>query len=354
MPGLQQYNPKKMSAQEFAPIEQAFFVEDYGDRGKREEIYKQLDTFFGPLSLPEKQAYQNTHWKFYVYCSWQMMNTMDKERVVMLFAEQVPDALRLDIDVWEKLMWYFTATGLSEASVESQYGKIRNALFGSGIVLGTFKDKSVTVQDVVGEIKQIDRGGNDSMKMAELRSKVKALFFSKDYTIPSAVGTDIDQAVSRFIDLVHFFMGIEPETVQFVVDRFILQGSTVDLDAPAQLPQQVEKAPKPGEKKPTPPATPKKRTPPVPAKKAPQPPKLSTPKSPPPPSKPPQKKGGYAEIKAMIESRFHPDANGEFANVEGVLMLLDGLAEEKKDEKIRDLYYFDEQTGGFKWNDALL
>ena len=60
------------------------------------------------------------------------------------------------------------------------------------------------------------------------------------------------------------------------------------------------------------------------------------------------------EIQALINHRFGKDETGAYRNVEGVLATLASFAEKYNDESIAELLYFDEDTGGFVWNEELL
>ena len=55
------------------------------------------------------------------------------------------------------------------------------------------------------------------------------------------------------------------------------------------------------------------------------------------------------EIQALIDSEFKKDETGQYEDIEGVFGKLDELATEYNDESIRELLYFDENTGGFVW-----
>ena len=62
----------------------------------------------------------------------------------------------------------------------------------------------------------------------------------------------------------------------------------------------------------------------------------------------------YADIKSELEQQFSYDDTGELQPIEEVLAKLSQLAEENNDEKIEELYMFDEDAGKFIWDDDLL
>jgi len=59
----------------------------------------------------------------------------------------------------------------------------------------------------------------------------------------------------------------------------------------------------------------------------------------------------YEGIKRAISKEFPLDSDGNFTDVEGVLKKLNVLSVDYNDPTIADLYYFDEQTGEFKWRE---
>ncbi|MFA6105784.1 MAG: hypothetical protein WC725_04310 [Patescibacteria group bacterium] len=62
----------------------------------------------------------------------------------------------------------------------------------------------------------------------------------------------------------------------------------------------------------------------------------------------------YKEIRKQLESRFAKDSYGHFLNVTDVLNELQKISVTQEDPHIKDLYYFNEQAGGFEWNENLL
>jgi len=58
----------------------------------------------------------------------------------------------------------------------------------------------------------------------------------------------------------------------------------------------------------------------------------------------------YSEIKSKIIQFFPKDVKGEIIDNEGVFEVLEKTAAKYNDEKIKEMYYFDEESGKFKWN----
>src|SRR3989339_132554 len=58
----------------------------------------------------------------------------------------------------------------------------------------------------------------------------------------------------------------------------------------------------------------------------------------------------YSEIKIGIENKFTKDTEGQFVDLAGVLEEIESLSDRYKDAKIKDLYFFEENEGKFKWS----
>ena len=58
----------------------------------------------------------------------------------------------------------------------------------------------------------------------------------------------------------------------------------------------------------------------------------------------------YQEIKQEIENKFSKDKDGDYEDIPGVLELLERIAKEQNDDKITELFFWDEDSEKFKWN----
>lgn len=61
-------------------------------------------------------------------------------------------------------------------------------------------------------------------------------------------------------------------------------------------------------------------------------------------------KPSYPEIKSKILQFFPKDENGEIVDNEGVFEVLEKTAMKYNDEKIKEIYYYNEETGKFEWS----
>lgn len=319
-------NPRKIELSNITAIEVDFWQQIQGNSDAADEVYQELSGFFadqGPAAIYNDYYY--SYWRWFTELMWTRSGNF--ESMVFsnqLMAKQVPIALALGYDVWDALIWHLHFRTPFSDDMASVYGSFQKAFFESDAIVGSYKGALVAVKDLVPEIEKINRPNANSLETAETMSKIQACF--ADYSNrPELVNYFIkpEKSTDLFVGLVNFFLGVKPDRILYVVDGYVHGSTATD--------QNTAPAIQPGEE-----------TAEVATDTAAVVASTSAPKA------------AYTDIKTMIEARFTRDASGEFANLDGVLALLDSLATEQGDEQIRDLYYFDEGTGKFQWNEGLL
>ncbi|MBU0596859.1 hypothetical protein KJ641_00030 [Patescibacteria group bacterium] len=323
--------PQNLTIEEIQKKELEFSSLSLGEKGK-EQAWAEMHEYFSQALIADDRKFWYSYFRWYTKLSWQYLMTREHEFITsMAIPRQLPMAIMLDFDVWSELMWYFTFKFPEEKELVIFYAQIKKNLFESQQVLGEEKGVSVMLRDIIKEIIVIDRQGNDSLQVAEMQAKLGRLFFPSDKEeIKMIFSENHDEMVGRFYDLIHFFMGVESDGIGYVVKIFENPEKAEFLEKFAS--GEIELA-TPVESIPTPISISKS----VPKEK--------------PIEKPKEKnKPTPAEIKKLVETRFKPNTEGEIENIEGVMAMLDSLAEEYGDERIRELYYFDEDSEKFIWN----
>jgi len=366
----------ELSNEEIEKKEQEFsdFISDVS---KSEAVFKELQSFFADLSLSESiKKYGMTYWRWYVWLTWDRLNSLKKEELVSVFGSQVPVAFFLDFDVFKCLMEYFISNNYFEGDLDFLYVKVKKSFQESQAIIGVWGGKDVTVAELVKEIKLIgDR--KDSLEQAEFESQISQIFFPNNPLVDEYVLVDFDKAVQRFVDLVMFFQIIDENSIWVVVNNFINSKNFKNVNSVEEFPVskkralpttlksgepsssepqnlaskfesmsknldlEIEESKKQEEKPITPAAPVAKAEPekPVIVKQTPQ-------------EKPvvePQARLSTAQIKSQIESEFKKDIDGNFINIEGVMRKLEEFTEMYNDPKIADLIYYDEEDDKFKW-----
>lgn len=326
---------KKLGEEELARLDSEYRAELSTKPAEREEAWESWNSFFAQANPNTDWEYRWSYFRWYTDLTWLRFGKLTEEEILkMAFGRQVPTALWSEIDVWQDLMFYFDDL-VDPELVESAYGKIRQAFFASEAVVGMWQNKMVTVAELVKDIKIINQPNADTLRSAEILSKIKQIFTQSNnekYALAS-----VDWVVDRFVGLVNFFLGVEPKGAWVVADHFVnpekyeeSDEDSTDVETTIDVPTEQT------ESEPVNSVPPEVETV-VPVEEPPAAPAM-----------------GYADIKNMVEARFTHDATGEFTNLDGVLALLETLANDQGDDQIRELYYFDEGAGKFQWNDALL
>lgn len=290
------------------------------DPDARTEAWKNWHAFFSKKDLNTDWEYRWSYFRWYTDLTWRRLNQLTVEEVAQIaFGRQLSTALRLDFDVWEELVLYLN-TLIDPQAIESAYLQIQESFFSSNVIIGLVSQNPVTVQQSINNLRIINQENTDSLRSAELFAKIKPAFTEIEPGTEAFWLSTPEVFFDRFVGLVNFFLGVDKDHIWFVVDSFInperyKEGSQL-AEKESAIAEVVLTEPTVEEKK--------------------------------------VSKVSYADIKNMIEARFTRDTSGEFANLDGVLALLDSLATDQGDDQIRELYYFDEGTGKFQWNEALL
>lgn len=317
---------QKKSTAEFEELEKAIFDNDQ-TFDQIYETWQSLDQFFHSASYEQDLEFGLTYFRLYVRLTWkEMLSAIDSNYFVEVIRRQISMAVLLDFDVLNQIMWYLGQNNADKNTLTSLYSKVKSAFLESEEVIGKWNGKDVKIKEIISEYVLLKNRGGSSMEEAEYVSKLKQIMFPKEAA--EYILVDSDAGVERFLELVEFFQVIDNEKIWPVVDAFLNPEKYQNVEGQPAVPA------------PTP--VPKPAAPPVQASKpsvAPPVPKPSVPVKP-----------TSQQIKSQIESQFKKDAEGNFADVEGVMAKLGELAEKNNDQSIADMLYYDEKTAKFVWN----
>lgn len=284
-----------------------------------EKVWQALRSFFSDKNSQVDWQYRQSYWRWYTDLTWRRLGRLDDDAFLnTAIKRQVPMALTMGFDVWNDLMFRLNDL-IDPQLVKNAYEKIRSTFLESEAVVGADSSVVYTVADLVKKLKASNQPGSDSLSSAEGLATVKRVFqgANKEYGIES-----VEVVFDRFVGLVNFFLGVEPEDAWFIVDAYVNpeKYEKTEAGAPGNVPENNNTNTN-----------------------------IATTES-----TVEVNQVNYTDIKSMIEARFTRDGSGEFTNLDGVLALLDSLAADQGDDQIRELYYFDEGAGKFQWNEALL
>lgn len=333
------FTPQKKTPAELATLDGAF---SGLQPSEMEKAWSELDAFFRSAGYENDKTMRWDYFRWYTDLSWKFIRNQSPEFVIeVAIARLVPLGILLEIDVFKEFLYYCYFKPFDQNTLAGFYSKVKSAFLQSNAYVGTWQGKDVLLKDVVADVQKVNRPNATSLDNAEILGKIKEIFYLKnDPNFERYVVVSPDQAADHLVGFINFFLGVEPGDIWVIVDSF------VHPDKYEQMAQQTD------EEEATLSTTPSEIASvavveelPVAAAVEPLAPLA-------PPS--PIETMSHADIRAMIEARFSQDKDGQFVNIDGVLSLLDSLATEMDDDRIRELYFFDEASGGFKWNDALL
>jgi len=318
------------------------------DLSKRDEYWKILHESFKDGSTKNQFKYFSTFWRWYTMLTWRRINELSYEEFVNIaIGRQIPMALLLGFDVFDKIIHYLWIKSTDPKEMESVYLKVRNAFFESPAILGEEAGTELTLSWFIKEIRILYNRGSDSIQLAHLFSKMQSVFFEKlDEEMKKKILVEKDDIINALVELTHFFTGVEGDGIYVIVDAMKFPEHYMDREEDVSIQKDVQpniskEEPKIDE---------------IILKEEPEsndvvlvPEKKEEPLSP-----ADKVEVDYGGIHRMIDERFIKDEDGNYVNIEGVLTLLSTLADQYGDEKVRDLYYFDETKGGFIWDQTLL
>jgi hypothetical protein len=311
---------------------------------EKSDLLIQLYDSFSDLTPEEDYAGRLSYFRWYTYLVWRDLLMFNKENFVPLAVErQIFEAFLAGFDVWNKIIWYFYSKCIEDDDYRTLYIQTKDAFVNSDAIIGEWQGEYYRIADAVKEKSLLRSMGNDSMRLAEYMNKLRKMMAFEDKFAERFYATTADEVLRDLNDLIDFFLDTEPEDMQALVDMTV-NPEAYGLRRAAQD-ENVNERPmvaKPVAKTPvaSPPApiTPKPVQTPPPINKT---EKImpSTPVKPTP-----------VEIRAKIDASFEKDEQGNYKDMDGVFIVLGRAAAKYNDPKISELYYFDENSGEFKWN----
>ncbi len=317
--------PQKLSAEQFKILEDEFRTL-LSSQVDRDALFASLETFFHTSNTGQDYMWRHDYFRWYTEIFWRKINKASHDDFVdIAYGRQVPMAILLGFDVLSTLFFYLDDETIEIDAMQSFYTRVQNAFFNSSVIVGVWQGKQVTLKELCEEVKLANRPTATSLEWANLFSKTETMLLPKNDSIYDAViGVNPEDAATKLMDVINFFLGVKPENIAYVVDAFMNPELEGKQRAPTQLvtadtteaeedePAEDETVTDSGIK-------------------------LT-----------------HAQIKATLEADFPKDKSGQFVDTEGVLNKLASYAEEYNDAMILDLYYYNEADGKFHWNEDLL
>ena len=275
-----------------------------------QELFRQFDEQF--MQVGPEIAYQGRGYYLYWYTVlfWDFISSHSDDNLVHTLSNQGVSVFMSNVNVTRDILMYLGNRSWSDVDVMSaQYQKIKNTFINSKAILGKIENNVMTVADVVGQVTRLEFVEDSDLKMADLKSNVTKMM--TDYAQCDGgyhFTDDITLAMENFFNTIEFFRGIDKDKIWFVVNSYMHpeQEETQSAVATAEMKEEQPVATKPA----------------------------------------------YTidAIVNEIKTKFTFDADNQAQDIGGVMGELHTMAEKYGDERIGELYYYDEQAGKFKWN----
>ncbi len=356
------YSPRKNNVDQKTLYEN-FFNKDLLDPNFFKVFKKELFDFFA--LNPDKMFDYPEYWLLNVYGTWYYFDRFAGPEILAFTPLKVLAGAGFGFDVYDKLMWYMKLNFVSPSVREIFYEGFRKAFMESeeGIGIG---ENRVIAKDIYKEIgfKAIKGEDNPDLKIP-LKKLEKALFENKVVKdVEKYIFTDRKIALNGLVKIFKLFYQTGPKEIWDKTEKFVFSqtegfeptGKAEKLiESPVEI-EDLEKVVKNDillktdtlrknekkaetekefqkENKPKPEIVPKIIAKPIVEEKT----EAAVAPS-------------YSEIKAKILQFFPKDETGEIIDTEGVYEVLEKTADKYNDEKIKELYYYNEESGKFEWS----
>lgn len=336
---LQIYTPHRLSDTERDSVRERLFLsfEGEGDRIIAFGIMHRWfhDARFAPETI---SAMQDTYWQWYVDIAWEVLSQLPIDEVAEVVVQTLPSAVGNFIDV---TTLYFGAVAKRPVpEIEQIHARIRKGIAVANYPISFDESRErLTMQEVASAIRQNLRG--NTMEFSAFLARLEqTLFGESELPLPPELSQDIAERVRSFVDLISFFLSEKVDPV-LAMQNYVsksMERQETSLDDPdiqaligANILQEARRQTEIEGRKTLP-----KNEEEEGGKKAPSSPQEGSHPS-------------VSEIQKIIDAQFQKDADGQYADIAGVLAMLSTLAERYGDEQIRDWYYFDEASKEFRW-----
>lgn len=305
------------------------FREIMANTPEAEKLMAELDVFFADKNFDEIQTVYWTYWRWYVDVTWEFLNGLTPEKVAGVVGLEAPMALLCGRDVWKQIINYLAFGGYTELEMPVRYTDIRDSFLNSEMKIGKWDTGELTVKQLVAEVKKIGGPRTTSIEKAEFNAKLKGALMPKSGDpVAAYITVNADKVIDRLIGLVNFFVGVEPKDAW----------SIVDMAVHPEFYENIQKAQEAAQN--APPTSVATSADPMVSTSVQLTPQISA--------------VNFTDIKSMMENKFTKGADGQFQDPTVVITMLNDLASRYKDERISELYVFNEKTNSFEWNNTLL
>jgi len=222
----------------------------------------------------------------------------------VFFIKQISTSFLLGYDVLDRLLFYIAANYYlkNTEEISRDFNSFKESVEKSGAIIGKIGGQKIVFSDIIAKFNQIQNINEFKKYLAGLFDDIinQEDYFGEYFTDNKEIFVE---NVSKFID---FLFGSEKKDVFKIADDYVRVGELKNdkkdsLKKEESINDKILQVP------------------------------------------------SYSQIKSKILQFFPKDENGEIIDTEGVFEVLEKTANKYNDEKIKELYYYNEATEKFEW-----
>lgn len=276
-----------------------------------------LETVSEKIQVDEEAQFEDlaSYQRWYTFLVWQRLSGYKAEEFIKIFSNYFHIALLLGNDVWFDLLLFLLPSVNDLVEKVDIYKNTKQSLQKSKAIIAKMGNKNYTFSDILEICKDKIKDNDD---VEGLKIILRPIIFCPEIdALDKYYVFDREKILENYIKFIKNILVVEKEEILKAIDKEFHPEFANDLKTVEEYNILVE------EEK---------------IKKSPE-------------TKINQKieKPSYAEIKAKILQFFPKDENGEITDIEGVFEVLEKTADKYNDEKIKELYYYNEATEKFEW-----
>ncbi len=334
---------KNLNPNEIQVLQQEF-VSIFISREKQDELFDMLHPVVSRFSIEEDFLYRNTYARWYVELFWRRLRIFSLEQIIQIgVARHVPLAIALGFDVWQELAVFLATQTNGIDDLEDVFTTMQEAFLMSSAILGQEGGEKIAVKNLAKDFKIFSTSPDRTLKFAEFIPRIENLLYTSSGLCAQKnyFSTDQEWVSDKLAELISFYTEIEKNKIFYIVNQYT-SGSS--YSQPSILSGSFAKEKNFKKEDISLPQTIKEKNIPVTASQNSKHDELQV------FQKPVVAQPSYQDIKKMVDAVFPQSSEPDF---KGIVAMLNTLSEKYDDEKIRDLYFYNEQVGKFQWSDSL-
>lgn len=308
--------PKSLTAEELKSFDSVFDILKFKPTST-EKILKTLHNYFAAKHFDqgEIKKYYTSFWKWYIDASVRRLLLIPDKAFVAAFCYLLPVAAQMDYNV-EWLLWdYLDNVILLPSDQQKVFGQLRVNIAKSSVIINPLVANSWTLTQCSNNYYQAIKSKNQQ-KITEIQILVSKMMFPEGKELMLLPEVEKEVVIKRFLRLLLILRkNVDvPRTLESYNNFLEDYGEPgareevpiiIDVDSTTKIKDEDVK---------------------------------------------PNMRG----VKAIIEDIFVAIDTNNFEQATAIIKRLSDLGDKFHDEKIKQLYYFNQELGKFEWNETLL